>query len=286
MIDHSMTPPAERDVAAAVGGMAPIWGRVRWAKAGMLLLACLCLLWGLPIPLAGQSDTSAREITPAGVFRASALVDSVFVDRQLPNARVDGGDFAAYLMARLGARALPPDFGFRVTVDSTLLRIGGRIADLPPDARRALAGLVMILPPETQLEAQIELLTAGPEVARFRLRGATVSGIPVPEAFLATMLADVGRNYPALTPTGRDLLVQIPAGASIRLLPGMVALIGPSERRLRARSQNDTFNVIPTRGDPCCSCSPPCSPVLQSPIPPAPSTESPCLRPSKSVDTR
>ena len=200
---------------------------MRRAKACGLLLACLLALSSQSNRLLAQTDSSARAITPAGVFRASALVDSVFVDRQLARATVDGGDFAAYLMARLGARALPPDFGFRVTVDTTLLRIAGRIADLPPDARRALAGLVMVLPPDTQLEAQIELLTAGREAARFRLRGATVQGLPVPEAFLASMLAEVGRQYPVLTPTGRDLLVQIPAGASMLLQPGVVELIGP-----------------------------------------------------------
>jgi len=184
-------------------------------------------LIGHSVRLSAQSDPGPRAITPEGVLRASALVDSVFVDRQLLRATVDGGDFAAYLMARLGARALPPDFGYQVLVDTTLLRIGGRIADLPPEARRALAGLVMVLPPDTRLEAQIELLSAGREAARFRLRSATVQGIPVPEAFLASMLAEVGRQYPALTPSGRDLLVQIPTGSSIFLLPGAVELIGP-----------------------------------------------------------
>ncbi len=210
-----------------MGGPSAIWGRGRRAKVRGLLLLCLIAPIGRPTGLSAQSDPGPRAITPAGVFRASALVDSVFVDRQLPRATVDGGDFAAYLMARLGARALPPDFGYQVLVDTTLLRIAGRIADLPPEARRALAGLVMVLPPDTKLEAQIELLSAGREAARFRLRGATVQGIPVPESFLASMLAEVGRQYPALTPTGRDLLVQLPTGASMVLLPGAVELIGP-----------------------------------------------------------
>ncbi len=208
-------------------GTGEIWRRRPGRTGRAVLLLCLTALCALPGALAGQADSAARAITPEGIFRASALVDSVFVDRQLDTALVDGGDFAAYLMARLGARALPPDFGFRVTVDTTLLRIAGRIADLPPEARRALTGLVMVLPPETLLEAQIELLGAGPEAIRFRLRGATVQGVAVPEAFLSTMLAEVGRQYPALTATGRDLLVQIPRGAAMQLLPGAVRLIGP-----------------------------------------------------------
>ena len=217
----------ERGGTTATRIVASIWGRARRARTGGLLLIGTVALLTQPATLRAQADTAAREITAAGVFRASALVDSVFVDRQLARAIVDGGDFTAYLMARLGARALPPDFGFRVTIDTTLLRVAGRIADLPPDARRALAGLVMVLPAETRLEAQIELLSAGREAVRFRLRGATVQGIPVPETFLASILAEVGRQYPVLTPTGRDLLVQIPEGARIRLAAGAVELIGP-----------------------------------------------------------
>jgi hypothetical protein len=41
------------------------------------------------------------------------------------------------------------------------------------------------------------------------------------------MLAEVGRQYPALTSTGRDLLIQIPPGAGMTLSNGTVELIGP-----------------------------------------------------------
>lgn len=174
-----------------------------------------------------QPDTSARPITPAGVLRASARVDSVFVDRNLTRATVDGGDFVAYLMARLGIRELPSDFGYGVIVDTTQIHIGGRIADLPSEARRALSQLVVVLPPETRLEAQVDLAAAGREAVRFHLRSATIGGIPVPEAFLAPILADIGRQYPALTATGRDLFVQVPSGASMRLVPGNIELTGP-----------------------------------------------------------
>jgi hypothetical protein len=151
----------------------------------------------------------------------------VYVDRLLPSALVDGGDFTAYLMARLGVRTLPADFGYRVTVDSTLIRIGGRIADLPAEARQALAQLVLVLPPETHLEAQVELLPAGREAVRFHLRGATVHGVAVPEALLAPLMSDIGRRYPALTATGRDLYVQVPPGARMQLVSSGVLLTGP-----------------------------------------------------------
>jgi len=198
-----------------------------------MLFRALCLTFTALILAAGagaaQADSTggARRIAPEGVYRASALVDSVFVDRQLPRATVDAGDFAAYLMARLGARNLPPDFAFTVAIDSALIRIAGRIDDLPPDARPALSQLVLLLPGDTRLEAQIELARAGREAVRFHLLAITVQGVPIPEAFLAPLMADIGRQFPALTPTGRDLYVQVPAGATMTLIPGAVTLNGP-----------------------------------------------------------
>jgi hypothetical protein len=195
-----------------------------WRSPWMVVLASLL---GSSLPAQTPGDTAARPISHDGVLRASALVDSVYVDRKLASAVVDGGDFTAYLMARLGVKTLPPDFGYRVTVDSTLIRIGGRIADLPAEARQALAPLVLVLSAETRLEAQVELLPAGRQAVRFHLRGATVQGVAVPEPFLAPLMSDIGRRYPALTATGRDLYVQVPAGARMQLVIGGVALSGP-----------------------------------------------------------
>jgi hypothetical protein len=196
-----------------------------------LIRTCIILLGlSLALPLHAQTappDTASLRISSEGVPRASALVDSVFVDRLLHRATIDGGDFTAYLMARLGVRDLPTDLGYRVTIDTSLIRIGGRIGDLPPEARMALAQLVMVFPADTRLEAQVELLPAGKQAVRFHLRSATVQGVPVPEALFAPLMSDIGRRYPALTATGRDLYVQIPAGASVQLVPGGVALTGP-----------------------------------------------------------
>ena len=182
-------------------------------------------------PAAAQTSTAVGElwapITAAGVEHASALVDSVYVDRLLPRAVVPGGDFSAYLMARLGMRVLPPDFGFKVAIDTGLIRIGGRISDLPAEARQALSQLVLMLPAQTRLEAQVELLPAGREAVRFHLRSATVDGVAIPEILLVSLMGSVGKQYPALTETGRDLYVQIPAGAGVRLVPGAVLLTGP-----------------------------------------------------------
>jgi hypothetical protein len=187
----------------------------------------MSLLLAAPLEAQDGADTTWRPITAPGILRASALVDSVFVDRQLARARVDAGDFTAYLLARLGAGNLPPDFGYRVAMDSARARIGGRVMDLPAEARQSLSSLVMFLPAQTRLEADVRLLSAGPAGVRFHLEGATIQGIPVPETALGPMLAEVGRRYPALTSSGRDLYVQIPEGARMELNDGSVLLTGP-----------------------------------------------------------
>ncbi len=195
-------------------------------KSGLIAtgMAILCLAGAR---LEAQMDAGWQRIAPEGVQRASGIVDSVYVDRLVPRGQVQGGDFTAYLMARLGIPSLPDDFGFRVLVDSSAIRIGGTIADLSAEARRALAQLVMILPPSTRLEARVTLLPAGGRAVRFHLDGATVQGIPIPESVLGPAMRSVGRDYPALTETGRDLFIQIPADGKMKLMPGAVLLIGP-----------------------------------------------------------
>lgn len=197
---------------------------LRWIAFG---LSGAVLLGSAPQLEAQQADSTWKPIATEGVLRASAIVDSVFVDRHLKQATVDGGDFTAYLMARLGIQTLPPDFGFRVRVDSSMIRIGGKISELSAQARQALAQLVMVLPPSTRLEAQVTLLPAGNQAVRFHLNGATVQGIPVPETVLNSMMRSVGQQYPALTETGRDLFVQVPPGGRMTLVPGGVRLTAP-----------------------------------------------------------
>jgi len=195
-----------------------------WSLPGCLLALAIGVA---SLDAQSEPESSAGRISMDGVSRAAALVDSVYIDRRLSRATVEGGDFAAYLLARLGMRVIPPDFGYRVAVDTSRIRIGGRVSDLPWEARQSLSQLVYLLPPATRLEAEVELQQAGREAVRFHLARAVVQGIPVPEAFLASLMADVGGRYPALTHTGRDLYVQIPAGARMALVPGGVELTGP-----------------------------------------------------------
>ncbi len=186
-----------------------------------------CVITATALAAQATPEAEPRPISPEGVLRVSVMVDSVFIDRKLPRATVDAGDFAAYLMARLGARNLPPDFAFTVSLDSSLIRIGGTIGQLPREARESLSQLLLLLPQNARLEAQVEVARAGREAIRFHLRTAVVQGVPIPEAFLAPVMANVGQRYPALTASGRDLYVQVPAGATISLTPAGVELIGP-----------------------------------------------------------
>src|SRR4029453_10485330 len=106
---------------------------VKRPRAVLLLLVTLLF----PVALAGQ-DSTWQAITPEGVVRASALVDSVFVEKQINRAAGGGGGNTGFI---------PP---------------GGRLSDLPDEARSSLGPLVMFLKPETRLLAEIDLQTAGP----------------------------------------------------------------------------------------------------------------------------
>ncbi|MGH7590471.1 MAG: hypothetical protein ACREL2_03450 [Gemmatimonadales bacterium] len=176
-------------------------------------------------PLAAQGG--ADSMTNAGVVRAAATVDSVFLARVLPADSVSAGDWAAYLMARLGVKPIPPDLHLKVRIDSATIHIFGRIADLPGDARMQLGPLLSFLDTSTTIDAWASLLPAGPTAVRFRLDSAALGGIGVPEVVLGPVLANVGVRYPMLTRTGRDLFVETPPYGKVELASTGVRLIAP-----------------------------------------------------------
>ena len=170
-----------------------------------------------------QVPPSGR-ITPAGVARAQAVVDSVFLDRRAMEGSIEGGDWASYLMVRLGVTPLPDSVGVLVTVDSQRIVFSGRIQDLPAEARAMLGALTALVDSSTVLRADIVLLPASKGLAHFQLHGVSVGMFPVPEIMLRSMLFDVGERYPALTQSGRDLFVQIPEDGRVTLVTGAVQL--------------------------------------------------------------
>jgi hypothetical protein len=191
------------------------------------LLTTTLLLAAAPGAASAQSTAPSDSVTASGVFRASAVVDSVFVDRLADSGFVGAGDWAAYLMARLGVIPIPPDLRIKVVCDTLRIRLSSRLGDLPYEARRALGPLVGMLPPETEIAGDITLSRAAREVVRFHLETVRLNGIPVPDPLVYNALQEVGRQYPALTRSGRDLFVEVPLDATVALAPGGVRLLGP-----------------------------------------------------------
>lgn len=171
---------------------------------------------GNPVPV----DSVSIE----GILRASAVVDSVFIDRLIPAGDIAPGDFGAYLLARLGVEPFPEDLAWRVTADSGILMIRGRFKDIPEESRGLFGNLLLFVDSTTTLEAEVRPGPAGPGLARFRLNRVLINGVAVPEFVMVSILNSVGREYPALTESGRDLYLQVPPEGRVLILPGRIAL--------------------------------------------------------------
>lgn len=209
-----------------------------------LVLTSALLAVGLLTPPSGRAQTAAPPPVPptpgrlsdAGVYRASALVDSVYVDRQSAEAFVEGGDFASYLVARLGVRPVPDNLAIDVAVDTGAVTLSGRVQDLPEAVRAQLGPALMFLDPSSVIAADVALQRARLGVVRFHLRSLLINGVALPEGILVPLMAQVGANYPALTSTGRDLLVAIPEDGTMRLAQGGVRVaVKPAPTRAGTR---------------------------------------------------
>lgn len=187
-----------------------------------------------------RQAADGEPFTSSGVVRASAAVDSVFIDRLTQDVVIAGGDFGSYLMARLGVVPIPSDLRLQVTVDPRRILIHGRIADLPQEAVSTLGPLLGIFPAEMPLAADITLDRVAREVVRFRLAEVRVRGMPLPETLLASVMLSVGHQYPALGTTGRDLFVEIPPDGNVELVTGGV--------RLTTVPADDTRGTLERRG--------------------------------------
>jgi hypothetical protein len=181
-------------------------------QARWLLGALLALAW--PRAVAAQ-DLAWESLSMAGILRASGKVDSVFIDRLVPEQVVGGGDWVSYLAARLGALPIPDSNGIVVAVDTNHILVRGRMVDLPPETRALFGPVVMFADSTTTLEAEVVMGPTGPGVVKFVLTTVRVNGFPIPESILQIFLARVGRQYPMLTETGRVLLVAVPPDGKV-----------------------------------------------------------------------
>lgn len=179
---------------------------------------------GLAAMLGAAQVPPGDPLTNAGVQRAAARLDSVFVSRTKPRAMIKGGDFGSYLMARLGVVPIPPDLTLRVVVNHQHMALTGRLRDVPARARDALGPMFAMLPLETPVAAEIEVDRVERELLRFRLAAVRVNHLPVPETILSALMSRVARQYGAPSETGRDLKVRIPPDGNLELLTGWVRL--------------------------------------------------------------
>lgn len=181
-------------------------------------------------PLVAQ-DTTLRpaggRFTNAGVARANGSVDSVFVARTLAADTIEIGDFAGYLLARLGVPPFSDSLNFVVTADSMRARISGRLMDFPVEARTELGPIFTFLDSTSAFSVDISMPQHSDRLMLFRLERATIRGIPIPDMLLVPALAEYSRRYPVLAAGGRELLVEMPPGATARLVTNGVAIYLP-----------------------------------------------------------
>lgn len=192
------------------------------------LTLVLCAAIGLSAPVAAQVPNGAPapidSVSIEGVMRAAAVVDSVFVDRLAVSGQIAPGDFGAYLLARLGVQPFPEALAWRVTADSGVLFLRGRFKDIPEESRGLFGNMLIFVDSTTTLAAEVRTAPAGPGLARFRLDRVLINGVPVPEFVMTSVLNAVGREYPALTDSGRDLYLQVPPEGRVLIRPGRIVL--------------------------------------------------------------
>lgn len=189
----------------------------------LLLGLALCLPRVAPAQSAVPSEAVAplvwEPISMAAIARANAKVESVFITRTAASDTINGGDWVSYLAARLGALPIPDTTGIRVAVDTHRIVVRGRVVDLPAETRELFWPLQFFSDTTTTLEAEIVMAPTGPGAVRFVLTTIKVNGRAIPESVLSIFLAGVGRQYPVLTRTGRELLVGVPPdGGRVTLL--------------------------------------------------------------------
>jgi hypothetical protein len=176
-------------------------------------------------PADGARSAAVRgpgRLSSAGVSRAAARVDSVYVARINRQAFVDAGDFASYLIARLGVQPFPDNLAINVGVDTGAVTLSSQVQQLPPAVKASLGPALMFLDPSSVIAAEVALFKNQPGVMRFHLRSLLINGVPMPEALLSPLMSQVGSRYPTLTQTGRDILIAIPQDGTMRLENGGV----------------------------------------------------------------
>jgi len=202
-----------------------VTGRTRGLAAGCWLLA----LVALTATAAHAQDTlPGTRFSNAGVVRAGSATDSVFVARLRTVDTINIGDFASFLIAKLGGTTLYDSLQFKVTSDSLRVRIAGRLMDFPPDSRGEISPIFAFLDSTSVFVAEISMPQADSGIMVFRLERLTVRGLPSPALLVLAALSSYRAKYPdKLAAGGKEFHVEIPRMAHARLIKDAIILRMP-----------------------------------------------------------
>ncbi len=150
----------------------------------------------------GQDTLPGYRITNPGVIRATAATDSVFVSRIRGADTVNIGDFAAFLLAQIGAPRFDDSLAFKVTSDSLRVRIAGRIMDFPASSRAELGPIFGFLDSNTVFVAEVSMPQADSGIMVFRLERLLVHGFPIPDLLVLGALEKYRSQYPKMLAAG------------------------------------------------------------------------------------
>jgi hypothetical protein len=190
----------------------------RWIRVALLALVAV-------LPASAQDTLPGSRITNAGVVRATVATDSVFIARTRTADTVDIGDFAAFLLAQIGAPRFDDSLAFKVTSDTQRVRIAGRIMDFPASTRAELGPIFGFLDSTTVFVAEVSMPQADSGLLVFRLERLLVHGFPVPDILVLGALAKYRAQYPKmLAAGGKEFLAAIPRDGRAALITNAIVL--------------------------------------------------------------
>ena len=191
-------------------------------------LQVMMLLAGAAGSAAGQDSLPGSRITNAGVVRATTATAAVFLDRTRERDTIDIGDFTSLMLAKIGAPPFSDSLAFKVTSDTQLVRVSGRLMDFPADSRAELGPIFSFLDSTSVFVAEISMPQAQDGIIIFRLERLTVRGFPIPELLVLAALERYRRQYPKmLAAGGKEFHVEIPREARAALVTNGIVLVMP-----------------------------------------------------------
>ena len=193
-----------------------------------VMVALMSIALASPATAQTRDSLPPSRLTNAGVTRAGLATDSVFVARTRLVDSIDIGDFASFLVAKLGATTLYDSLAFKVTSDSQRVRISGRLMDFPPDSRTEVQPIFSFLDSTSVFVAEMSMPQAESGIMVFRLERLTVRGLPIPDLLVLAALSSYRARYPdKLAAGGKEFHVQIPREARAKLIQNAIVLRMP-----------------------------------------------------------